>query len=140
MTEQEWRKAIKFDSTDWGWIIMSIGMAIGAGIVFLPVKVSLVGLWVFLVSSVIAYPAMYLFQRLFINTLAESPECKDYPSVISGYLGKNWGFFIGILYFIMLVIWVFIYSTALTNDSASFLHSFGAVSYTHLTLPTKRIV
>ncbi|GAE77307.1 serine transporter [Cutibacterium acnes JCM 18918] len=93
MTEQEWRKAIKFDSTDWGWIIMSIGMAIGAGIVFLPVKVGLVGLWVFLVSSVIAYPAMYLFQRLFINTLAESPECKDYPSVISGYLGKNWGFF-----------------------------------------------
>ena len=125
MTEQEWRKAIKFDSTDWGWIIMSIGMAIGAGIVFLPVKVGLVGLWVFLVSSVIAYPAMYLFQRLFINTLAESPECKDYPSVISGYLGKNWGFFIGVLYFIMLVIWVFIYSTALTNDSASFLHSFG---------------
>lgn len=92
MTEQEWRKAIKFDSTDWGWIIMSIGMAIGAGIVFLPVKVGLVGLWVFLVSSVIAYPAMHLFQRLFINTLAESPECKDYPSVISGYLGKNWGF------------------------------------------------
>lgn len=42
MTEQEWRKAIKFDSTDWGWIIMSIGMAIGAGIVFLPVKVGLV--------------------------------------------------------------------------------------------------
>ena len=125
MTEQEWRKAIKFDSTDWGWIIMSIGMAIGAGIVFLPVKIGLVGLWVFLVSSVIAYPAMYLFQRLFINTLAESAECKDYPSVISGYLGKNWGFFIGVLYFIMLVIWVFIYSTALTNDSASFLHSFG---------------
>ena len=25
----------------------------------------------------------------------------------------------------MLVIWVFVYSTALTNDSASFLHSFG---------------
>ncbi|MBD4652060.1 hypothetical protein GUG52_09555, partial [Xanthomonas citri pv. citri] len=46
MTEQEWRKAIKFDSTDWGWIIMSIGMAIGAGIVFLPVKIGLVGLWV----------------------------------------------------------------------------------------------
>ncbi|MBD4447998.1 hypothetical protein GUG94_23880, partial [Xanthomonas citri pv. citri] len=42
MTEQEWRKAIKFDSTDWGWIIMSIGMAIGAGIVFLPVKIGLV--------------------------------------------------------------------------------------------------
>ncbi len=121
----EWKEMTRFDSVDWGWVIMSIGMAIGAGIVFLPVQVGLVGIWVFLLSSVIGYPAMYLFQKLFINTLAESPECKDYPSVIAGYLGKNWGFFLGILYFIMLVIWVFVYSTAITNDSASFIQSFG---------------
>lgn len=125
MTEQEWKNATRFDSTDWGWVIMSIGMAIGAGIVFLPVQVGLVGIWVFLLSAVIGYPAMYLFQKLFINTLADSPKCEDYPSVIAGYLGKNWGFFLGILYFIMLVIWVFVYSTAITNDSASFLHTFG---------------
>lgn len=120
-----WKAATRFDSTDWGWIIMSIGMAIGAGIVFLPVQVGLMGLWVFLLSAVIGYPAMYMFQKLFINTLAASKECQDYPSVISGYLGKNWGMFLGGLYFIMLVIWVFVYSTAITNDSASFLHSFG---------------
>ncbi|MEO9386423.1 SLC5/6 family protein [Chromobacterium phragmitis] len=125
MSEEEWRQAIRFDSTDRGWVIMSIGMAIGAGIVFLPVQVGLMGLWVFLLSSIIGYPAMYLFQRLFINTLAASPECKDYPSVISGYLGRNWGILLGALYFVMLVIWVFVYSTAITNDSASFLHSFG---------------
>ncbi|MEK6241515.1 MAG: hypothetical protein N1989_08825, partial [Escherichia coli] len=125
MSESEWREAIKFDSTDTGWVSMSIGMAIGAGIVFLPVQVGLMGLWVFLLSSVIGYPAMYLFQRLFINTLAESPECKDYPSVISGYLGKNWGILLGALYFVMLVIWMFVYSTAITNDSASYLHTFG---------------
>ncbi len=125
LTEAEWRKAIKFDHTDIGWIIMSIGMAIGAGIVFLPVQVGLMGLWVFLLSSIIGYPAMYLFQRLFINTLAESPECKDYPSIISGYLGKNWGILLGVLYFIMLVIWMFVYATAITNDSASYLQTFG---------------
>ncbi|WP_410377012.1 hypothetical protein [Enterobacter sp. CPE_E423] len=125
MRESEWQEAIKFDSTDTGWVIMSIGMAIGAGIVFLPVQVGLMGLWVFLLSSIIGYPAMYLFQRLFINTLAESPECKDYPSVISGYLGKNWGILLGALYFVMLVIWMFVYSTAITNDSASYLHTFG---------------
>ncbi|AUQ41115.1 amino acid permease [Yersinia ruckeri] len=125
MTESQWREAIKFDSKDFGWVIMSIGMAIGAGIVFLPVQVGLMGLWVFLLSSIIGYPAMYLFQRLFINTLAESPECKDYPSVISGYLGKNWGIVLGALYFIMLVIWMFVYSTAITNDSASYLQTFG---------------
>jgi len=91
----------------------------------LPVQVGLMGLWVFLLSSVIGYPAMYLFQRLFINTLADSPKCQDYPSVIKGYLGKNWGMFLGALYFVMLIIWVFVYSTAINNDSASFLQSFG---------------
>ena len=125
LTKSELKEAMKFDSTDFGWVIMSIGMAIGAGIVFLPVQVGLMGMWVFLLSSIIGYPAMYLFQRLFINTLAESPECQDYPSVISGYLGKNWGILLGALYFIMLIIWMFVYSTAITNDSASYLHTFG---------------
>lgn len=125
MTKDEWNKAIKFDSVDVGWIVMSIGMAIGAGIVFLPVQVGIMGLWVFLLSSVIGYPAMYLFQKLFINTLAESKECTDYPGVITGYLGKNWGMVLGALYFVMLVIWVLVYSLAITNDSSSYLHSFG---------------
>lgn len=125
MTEAEWKEAIKFDGTDWGWVIMSIGMAIGAGIVFLPVQVGIAGIWIYLLSSVIGYPAMYLFQKLFINTLAAAEKAEDYPSIIAGYLGKNWGFFLGVLYFIMLVIWVFVYSTAITNDSASFLHTFG---------------
>lgn len=117
--------AYRFDRNDIGWVIMSIGMAIGAGIVFLPVQIGLVGLWVFFASAVIGYPAMYLFQRLFINTLAKSKECTDYPCVISGYLGRNWGSLLGFLYFIMLAIWVFVYSTAITNDSASYLHTFG---------------
>lgn len=125
LSKAEFKAAMKFDATDFGWVIMSIGMAIGAGIVFLPVQVGLMGMWVFLFSSIIGYPAMYLFQRLFINTLAESPKCQDYPSVISGYLGKNWGILLGALYFVMLIIWMFVYSTAITNDSASYLHTFG---------------
>ena len=125
MSKEEWDAAVKFDSTDWGWVIMSIGMAIGAGIVFLPVKVGLVGLWIFLASAIIGYPVMYMFQKLFINTLASSSKCEYYPSVISESLGKNWGVFLGFLYFAMIVIAVFMYATALTNDSASFLHSFG---------------
>jgi len=125
---EEWREATRFDAVDFGWIILSIGMAIGAGIVFLPVQAGMVGLWVFLASAAIAYPALYLFQRLFINTVIASDRCCDYPEVISGYLGKNWGIVIGLLYFVMLTIWVFVYSTAITNDSASYLHTFGATS------------
>ena len=125
MSEPEWRAAIRFTSDDWGWVIMSIGMAIGAGIVFMPVQVGLAGLWVFLLSAAVGYPAMYLFQRLFVNTLADSRQCSDYPGVITSYLGKNWGIGLGMLYFSMLVIWVFVYAEAITNDSASFIHTFG---------------
>jgi serine transporter len=89
------------------------------------VKIGLEGLWVFLLSSIIGYPVMYMFQRLFINTLAISKECTDYPGIISGYLGRNWGMALGALYFIMMTIWIFVYSTAVANDSASFVHTFG---------------
>ncbi|WP_108652270.1 aromatic amino acid transport family protein [Dongshaea marina] len=124
ISARQLRESAKFDSTDIGWIVMSIGMAIGAGIVFLPVQVGVMGIWVFLLSAVIGYPAMYLFQKLFINTLAQSSQCTDYPGVISNYLGKNWGVTLGALYFVMLVIWVFVYSLAITNDSASYLQTY----------------
>lgn len=127
MTQGEWSQATKFDNVDVGWILISIGMAIGAGIVFLPVQVGVMGLWVFLLSAIIGYPAMYYFQKLFINTLAESELCKDYTGMITGYLGKNWGISIGILYFLMLLIWVLIYSLSITNDSASYLKIYGLV-------------
>jgi len=116
---------VTLDSLDWGWVVMSIGMGVGAGIVFLPVEVGIMGLWVFVLSAAIGYPALYLFQRLYINTLAESKTCQDYAGVISEYLGKNWGIALGVLYFIMQVIWVFVYSESVTNDSASYLHTYG---------------
>ncbi|NMM63385.1 hypothetical protein HBE96_11985 [Clostridium sp. P21] len=128
MTEEEWKAATKFNSTDFGWVIMCIGMAIGAGIVFLPVQVGRVGIWVYLFSGLIGYPALWLSQRLYINTLVVSPKCESYPSIISDYLGKNWGLILGFVYFLMLIKAIFTYSIACTNDSATFLHSFGVTS------------
>jgi len=125
LSPEEWKEAVRFNRVDAGWVILSIGMAIGAGIIFLPVQAGRVGIWCFLASAVAAYPSLYLFQRLFINTLAESKICSDYPAVISGYLGKNWGIALGALYFFMLVIWIFVYFTDITNDSASYLQTFG---------------
>ncbi|MBR0559414.1 SLC5/6 family protein [Neokomagataea anthophila] len=118
-------QSVRFDGTDIGWTIISIGMAIGAGIVFLPVQVGLVGIWVFLLSSAIGYPGMYLFQRLFINTLASARESQTYPDMIASYLGRGWGRALGVLYFVMITIWLLVYATAITNDSASYLRSFG---------------
>ncbi|EMO7837567.1 transporter [Morganella morganii] len=119
---------IPFTSYDVGWVIMCIGMAIGGGIIFLPVQIGLKGIWVFTLSVVITYPALYMMQSLYLKTLSQSPECKDYSSVITYYLGKNWGFFLGVAYFIMLLKGMLTYSLAATFDSASYLNTFGITS------------
>ena len=115
----------RLDSRDWGYVAINIGMGIGAGIVFLPVQAGLVGLWTFLITVLIAYPALYIFQRLFINTLVEAETSEDYPTTIGEYLGKKWGIALGVIYFIMLIIWVFVYSETITNDSSSYIHTAG---------------
>ncbi len=116
---------MKMNSKDWGWVAVNIGMGIGAGIVFLPIQAGLVGLWTFLLAIVIAYPALYLFQRLYINTLIESREASDYPTTICEYLGNKWGAALGVIYFVMLLIWLCVYSETVTNDSASYIQAAG---------------
>ncbi|HHG0894020.1 TPA: amino acid permease [Klebsiella pneumoniae] len=116
---------IPFTTYDAGWVILCIGMAIGGGIIFLPVQIGLKGIWVFALSVLIAYPALYMMQSLYLKTLSQSPECKDYSGVITFYLGKNWGFFLGVAYFIMLLKGMLTYSLAATFDSASYIQTFG---------------
>lgn len=116
---------IPFTTYDAGWVILCVGMAIGGGIIFLPVQIGLKGIWVFSFSVMIAYPALYMMQSLYLKTLSQSPECKDYSGVITYYLGKNWGFFLGVAYFIMLLKGMLTYSLAATFDSASYFQTFG---------------
>ncbi len=118
-------KSIPFTRYDFGWVILCIGMAIGSGIVFMPVQVGIKGIWVFITSVIISYPAIYLLQSLYLKTLSESEDCQDYTNVITQYLGKNWGFWLGIAYFLMLLHGMFSYSLAVTFDSASYIQTFG---------------
>lgn len=118
-------KKIPFTKYDVGWVILCIGMAIGSGIVFMPVQIGIKGIWVFIAATIISYPAIYWLQNLYLRTLSESEECNDYASVITQYLGKNWGVVLGIAYFLMLLHGMFSYSLAVTFDSASYIKTFG---------------
>ncbi|EOH0492114.1 MULTISPECIES: amino acid permease [Providencia] len=100
-------------------------MAIGSGIVFMPVQIGIKGIWVFIAATMFSYPAIYWLQNLYLRTLSESEECNDYASVITQYLGKNWGIALGIAYFLMLLHGMFSYSLAVTFDSASYIKTFG---------------
>lgn len=119
------KKLTSINTYDIGWIILSIGMAIGAGTVIVPVQIGLTGLWVFSLAFLIAYPATYMLQELYLKTLSESTECDNYTHIISQYLGKNWGILLGFIYFSMIIHGIFIYSTAIIYDSASYLKTYG---------------
>lgn len=116
---------IPFTMYDAGWVVLCIGMAIGAGTVVMPIQIGLKGIWVFILAFMIAYPATYMLQKLYMNTLSESEECEDYTNIITQYLGSNWGVALGVIYFLMLIHGIFIYSLSVIFDSASYLHTFG---------------
>lgn len=101
---------LPFTKYDFGWVLLCIGMAIGAGTVLMPVQIGLKGIWVFITAFIIAYPATYIVQDIYLKTLSESETCDDYTDIISHYLGKNWGVFLGVIYFLMIIHGVFIYS------------------------------
>lgn len=122
---REISQRVPFTRYDAGWVVLCIGMAIGAGIVFLPVQVGLTGLWVFAASVLLAYPALYLMQRLYLRSLSESAEADNYANIITQYLGKNWGIFLGVVYFFMLLKGMLTYSLAVTFDTAKYLQTFG---------------
>lgn len=122
----------KFNSFDWGWLVISFGMALGAGIVLVPVSVGVVGLIAFLWVALWAYPAIYLFQKLYMNTLFENKTPKCYSDTITDLIGKRWGSFLGILYFVMMAIWTIIYGMLVCSSIARYMYQFHIVNDPHL--------
>lgn len=124
------KKNIPFTLYDLGWVVLCIGAAIGSGIVFFPLQVGLKGVWVFALAVILGYPAVYYMQKLFIETMARSDEHDSYLSIITSYVGSRWGLFLGGLYSITVLKSMVEYAMAITNDSASYLKTFGVTTQT----------
>lgn len=114
---------LPFTRYDFGWVLLCIGMAIGAGTVLMPVQIGLKGIWVFITAAIIAYPATGSTGHLF-KTLSESDSCNDYTDIISHYREELGNFPRGYL-LLMIIHGIFIYSLSVVFDSASYLKTFG---------------
>ncbi|MFV9924994.1 MAG: aromatic amino acid transport family protein [Francisella endosymbiont of Hyalomma scupense] len=121
-----------FDSFDFGWLVVSIGMAVGAGIVLVPVSVGVVGFAVFVVSILIAYPGIYLFQKLYIQTLFVAKEPTPYKETVAELLGGKWTTFLGALYLLMMLTWTVIYAEVVAKSLAAYLYMFKLTVNPHL--------
>ncbi|MBY7734614.1 aromatic amino acid transport family protein [Francisella philomiragia] len=117
-----------FDSFDWGWLVISFGMALGAGIVLVPVTVGVSGIFIYLISALFAYPAIFLFQKLYMNTLFDTKESKCYSETIKDLLGEKWSIVLGFLYFIMMSIWTIVYAETVANALSDYLYHFNIIN------------
>ncbi|WP_395166664.1 aromatic amino acid transport family protein [Francisella salimarina] len=126
------RSLANFDKFDFGWLVVSIGMAVGAGIVLVPVSVGVVGFIVFVVSILIAYPGIYLFQKLYIETLFATKQPKTYKDTVAELLGSKWAVFLGAVYLLMMLTWTIIYAEVVAKSLAAYLYMFDISSDPHL--------
>ena len=126
------QKNSKFNSFDFGWLVISVGMAVGAGIVLVPITTGAIGFAVFTISILVAYPGIYLFQKLYIRTLFASKKPKVYKEVIRELLGDRWSLFLGALYFLMMLIWTIIYAEIVAKSLASYLYIFKIIDNPNL--------
>jgi serine transporter len=85
-----------------------------------------------MVSILIAYPGIYLFQKLYIQTLFESEKPKDYKEVVAELLGNKWSVFLGALYLLMMIIWTVIYAEVVAKSLESYLYMFHLTTNPHL--------
>lgn len=117
-------KLFNMTKFDFEWLSINFGMAIGAGILMVPVSIGVVGLPLFIVAVLITYPGIYLLQRLYIRTLFASKEPKVYSEVIKEILGDKAEILLSITYLIMMLIWTTIYAEVIAQTFSDYAYSF----------------
>jgi serine transporter len=124
------------NNKDLQWIFACFGTAVGAGILFLPIRAGLGGAWSLIGLSLLICPITYLAHRGITRVVTSS----DHPTDIIGAIERDYGstvaFWVSILYFLSIVTICVGYATGLTNIVGSFLeHQLGiqSISRTWLT-------
>ncbi len=108
---------------DWEWVLTCFGTAVGAGILYLPIRAGLGGIWPMIILSLIIFPMTYIAHRGITRVVASCPKSTDIIGAVEYDLGRNVGFAVSILYFLSIVTICVGYATGITNIVASFLHN-----------------
>jgi serine transporter len=98
-----------------GWILTCFGTAVGAGILFLPIRVGLSGILPILFLTLIIFPMTYISHRGITRIVASCPKETDIVGAVEYDLGHTAGFVVSILYFLSIVTICVGYATAVTN-------------------------
>jgi serine transporter len=103
------------------WILTCFGTAVGAGILFLPIRAGLSNIWSIIFLTIIIFPITYVSHRGITRIVASCPKEADIVGAIEYDLGHTASFIVSILYFLSIITICVGYATGLTNMIDSLL-------------------
>lgn len=112
----------KFSAFDRCWMLNLFGTAVGAGILFLPIKAGAGGFWPLVAIAIIVGPMVYLAHMgLSRFVLSSKNPGADITEVVEEHFGKIGGWLISALYFLAIYPILMIYGVGITNTVQSYI-------------------
>lgn len=116
------QKVEKLNKFDLQWILGLFGTAVGAGILFLPIRAGTGGFFPLIIMIALIFPMTYLAHRaLSMFVLSSSNKYNDITNVVEENFGNVTGNIITVLYFFAIYPICLAYGVGITNTVNSFL-------------------
>ncbi|MDR9826556.1 aromatic amino acid transport family protein [Vibrio sp. FNV 38] len=115
-------KASKFNYKDFTWCLSLFGTAVGAGVLFLPIRAGAGGFWTLAILALIAFPMTWFAHKSLARFVlsAKNPNA-DISETVEEHFGKTGANLITFAYFFAIYPIVLIYGVGITNTVDSFL-------------------
>ncbi len=112
----------KWTYQDFAWTLSLFGTAVGAGVLFLPIKAGAGGFWPLVILALIAAPMTWFAHKSLARFVlsAKNPEA-DITDTVEEHFGKTGANLITFAYFFAIYPIVLIYGVGITNTVDSFL-------------------
>jgi serine transporter len=116
------KESSKFNYKDFTWCLSLFGTAVGAGVLFLPIKAGAGGFWPLVILALIAAPMTWFAHKSLARFVLSSknPEA-DITDTVEEHFGKTGANLITFAYFFAIYPIVLIYGVGITNTVDSFL-------------------
>ena len=111
----------RWSGTDTRWSFTLFGTAVGAGILYLPVTISLGGIWPLIFMSLFILPMTYLSHRALCRVILTTDRGDGgITEAVEEHFGKGAGFAITLIYFMAIYSICLVYAVGITNEFNSF--------------------
>lgn len=112
---------MKWTSFDTRWMLSLFGTAVGAGILFLPIRAGTGGFWPVVIMTILIFPMVWLSHRNLSRFVCCSSDAdRDITHAAEEHWGRKVSIVITILYFFAIYPICLAYGVGITNTFASF--------------------